>query len=441
VPTAPKGPFYGWYVAATAIISYFFTNGLAFLVPQSLAPRLMESFGATPAEIGRTTLVTFTLTALLAPFAGAFVDRLGVLRVIRAGLAFLVAAFACYPLARTMTALYLLHACFAIGLITAGLLVNVVLLSRWFVVRRGLAVGALVAGSSLAGATLPLAISPLVTNPAYGWRVGYAVLVLAFLILAVLPAFLVLRESPESMGLRPDGADAPPPAARPEDAPAGPSAGRPGERSGLTLREALATRTFWCLALGSACLWFAIQAVTSQITIFLEREAAFAPSQATRIFSLIFTLSFFGKFLYGAVSDWWPKRRVMLVAGLTLLAGCLLLFEWSGWTAALSTDPRRLAFFAIVFGLGFGGSFTMIQLTTAESFGERDLGKILGCVTLADGLAAGAGPAVAGQLATSTGGYLMPFAVVTGVGLLAVINTLLIGPPRCGQYRHRGARL
>lgn len=412
---APKRIFYGWYIAATAIVSYFFTNGLALLVPQSLAPRLMETFGATPAEVSRTTTVTLMLTALLAPFAGALIDRLGVLRVIRAGLLLLVAAFACYPFARSMAQIYLLHACFALGLISAGLLVSVVLLSRWFVARRGLAVGALVAGSSLAGATLPLAISPLVTNPVYGWRAGYGVLVLAFVLLAVLPAFLLLRESPASMGLHPDGARAPPDRAA-------------GARGGLTLREALATRTFWCLALGSASLWFAIMAVTSQVTMFLEREAGFAPAHATRIFSLIFTLSFCGKFLYGLASDWLPKRRVMLAASLTLLAGCLLLFDFSAGALTLTGDPARLTAFAIVFGAGFGGSFTLIQLTTADSFGARDLGKILGCVTLADGLAAGAGPAVAGQLATSTGAYLAPFALVTAAAVLAVLNTLLIGP-------------
>jgi sugar phosphate permease len=431
LPTAPRRLFYGWYVAATAIVSYFFTNGLAFLVPQSLAPRLMESFAATPGQIGRTSLITFTLTALLAPFAGAVIDRFGALRVIRAGLVFLALCFACYPLTRSLTGLYLLHAGFALGLITAGLLVNVVLLSRWFVARRGVAVGALVAGSSLAGTILPLVISPLVTNPAFGWRVGYGVLVVAFVILAVVPAFFLLRESPQSMGLAPDGA-----AQHEPDATIGTTA----SRTGMSLRQALATRTFWCLALGSACLWFAIQAVTSQISIFLERQAGFAPAEATRIFALIFALSFVGKFLYGAVSDWLPKRRVMLAASLTLLTGCLLLFDWSAGSAGLSTDPQRLRLFAMVFGLGFGGSFSLIQLTTAETFGERDLGKILGFVTLVDGLAAGAGPAVAGQLATSTAGYLTPFAVVAAVAAFAVFNTLLIGPPGCGQYRHRDAR-
>jgi MFS family permease len=168
--------------------------------------------------------------------------------------------------------------------------------------------------------------------------------------------------------------------------------------------------------------------VTSQITIFLEREAGLSPIGATRLFSLIFAMSFFGKYLYGAASDWFPKRRVMLAASLTLLAGCLLLFTTGpdGWR--LVTDPARLTAFALVFGLGFGGSFTMIQLTAVESFGQRDLGKILGLVIFVDSIAGGIGPFVAGGLATRNGGWLVPFALVAVVTLVAVVNVLFIRP-------------
>lgn len=415
------GPFYGWYVAGLSILVYFFTNGLSVFVPQNLAPRLMETFGASAAEIGRTTLVTFAVTACLAPFAGALVDRLGVLRVMRAGLVVLGLAFCAYPFAQTMGQLYVLHAFLGVGLASAGLLVNVVLLSRWFVARRGLVVGALASGSSLAGAALPLAISPWVIDPEYGWRYGYGALAAAFWVLAALPAFLVLREDPAAVGQHPDGARAPPPRA---------AGGAPGE--GATLREALRSPTLWCLALGSACLWFSIQAVTSQVTIYLEREAGYAPAEATRLFSLIFGLSFFGKFVYGALSDWFPKRHVMFAASLTLLAGCLLLLDFGPGGPGLATDPARLTAFAVVFGLGFGGSFTMIQLTVVECFGQRELGKILGIVIFVDSLGGGIGPAVAGQLATSTGTYFAPFAMVAGVALFACVNVLFIRPLKRG---------
>jgi MFS family permease len=410
----PGRAFYGWYVAVIAVVIYFFTNGLAVFVPQSLAPRLMESFGASAGEIGRTTLISFAIAACLAPVAGALVDRLGVLRVLRVGLLILAASFVAYPLAQGMMQLYVIHAGFGVGLACAGLMVNVVLLSRWFVARRGLVVGCLTSGSSLAGALLPLGIAPWVNDPDFGWRWGYGALALLFLLVALAPGMILLREGPEVVGQNPDGAALPPPAG--------------GTGGGVSLATALRSRTLWCLALGSACLWFSIQAVTSQVTIFLEREAGYAPIDATRLFSLTFGMSFVGKLAYGTASDWFAKRKVMLVASLTLLAGCLLLFEPGAGGLGLTRDPARLTAFAVVFGLGFGGSFTMIQLTVVESFGQRELGRILGLVTFIDALGAGVGPAIAGQLATTTGSYLAPFGFVTAVAVIAVANVMLIRP-------------
>jgi sugar phosphate permease len=331
-----------------------------------------------------------------------------VVLVIRGGLLVLGCAFLTYPAARSLQDLYVLHGVIAVGLILSGLMPNVVLLSRWFRERRGTAVGVLVAGSSLAGATLPVAISPLVNDPAYGWRAGFGLLAVAFWLFAVLPAFLVLRE---------------PPAA----AFAGES-GTPLPADGVTFARALRSRTLWCLAVGSACLWFSIQAMTSQITIYFEQEAGLAPERATALFSTILAFSVAGKFLFGTVSDLFHKRQVMVVTSLTLLAGCLLLYTSAGTGVALTRSPLQLTAFAVIFGLGFGGSFSLIQLVAVESFGQLALGRILGVVTFVDTMGAAAGTLLAGQLRTATGNYFVTFNVVTVVAIIAVANVLLIRP-------------
>lgn len=411
-----RRPFYGWYVTAVCVVVYFFTNGLALFVPQNLFPRFMETFGATPAEVSRTVAITLGLAGILAPFVGAAIDRFGVVRVIRAGLVVLGVTFSVYPFARSVGDLYLLHCGVALGLILCGLMPNVVLLSNWFVARRGTVVGILVAGSSLAGAILPMSIAPLVNDPAYGWRYGLGALAAAFWVLAVVPAFLILRESPASVGQYPDGMPAP-------------AAGTvAGQKEGVPFRIALRTRTLWCLALGSACLWFATQAMVSQVTIFFEQEAGFEPLRATSLYATLMAFSVAGKFVFGAISDRFTKRHVMLLTSSLLLAGCLCLFTPGPDGFALATDPLRLQIFAVIFGLGFGGSFTLIQLVAVESFGQLELGKILGVIVFVDTMGGVLGTLLAGQLRTTTGDYLLPFTVVTVVALIAVANVLLIRP-------------
>jgi len=140
-----SGFFYGWYIAGACLLIYFFTNGMTIFVPQNLFPRFMETFNATEGEVSLTVALMFGLTAILAPFAGALVDRFGPLRIIRVGICIMAICFAAYPFARSMMQLYVLHIGLALGLVLGGLLVNVVLLSNWFNRYRGLVIGLLTA--------------------------------------------------------------------------------------------------------------------------------------------------------------------------------------------------------------------------------------------------------------------------------------------------------
>jgi MFS family permease len=381
---------YRWTIAVVAVLIYFFTNGMAIFVPQNLFPRLMEDFSVTSAVISRSAGITLLAAAFMAPFAGALIDRFGVIRIIRVGLVVMLICFISYPFAGSIEQLYVIHAGLALGLVCSGLMPNVVLITAWFQKGRGSMIGILAAGSSLAGAVLPLAISPLVLNPDYGWRWGMGALAIAFFFFAFVPGFLLLKPAPT-----PDSdADTTVPA------------------DGVELRTAMRSITLWALALGSACLWFSIQSMNSQVTIFFEQEAALTPQRATLLFSLIFWCSFFG----------------MQIASCILFMGCLLLFNYSGGELSLTTDGLRLTLFAAVFGLGFGGCFTMIQLVAVESFGQRSLGKILGFIVFIDSTGAALGTVLIGQLRTSTGDYLVPFLVVTAVAATAILAVSLIKP-------------
>jgi MFS family permease len=405
-------------VAATCLLIYFFTNGLSIFIPQNLFPRFMETFGATEGEVSGTVALMFGLTAFLAPAAGALIDRMGPLRIMRIGLVIMACCFTLYPFAQSVLQLYLLHTGMAFGLVLGGLLVSVKLLSGWFVARRGAVIGMLVSMSSLSGLLLPNLISPLVNDPGYGWRWGFGALATAFWILAMLPGFLVLREKPSDVGQFPDGASRPP------------ATTFDGSSDGVPFAIAFRSRTLWVLVIGSTCLWFTFQAINSQITIFLELEAGLSPQNATRLYSVIFGFSVAGKFLFGVLSDYVPKRQVMRATSAILLIGCLLIFRIDDGALGLANSFAQLTIFTIVFGLGYGGSFTMIQLVCVESFGQRALGKILGVVICFDSLGGMAGTILTGQMKTVTGSYLMPFTVVAIVATVAVLNVMLIRPLR-----------
>jgi MFS family permease len=412
------GPFYGWYIAGACLLIYFFTNGMTIFVPQNLFPRFMETFDATEGEVSLTVALMFGLTAILAPFAGALVDRYGPLRIIRIGICIMAVCFAAYPFARSMMQLYVLHVGLALGLVLGGLLVNVVLLSNWFVRYRGLVIGLLTAMSSLGGFVLPNAISPLVNDPEYGWRWGFGALAVAFWICVLVPGFLVLKQSPSDVGQTPDG--------DPENDPA--PITDSSMPDGVTFATAVRSRTLWVLAIGSACLWYTFQAINSQATLFFELELGLAPPDATRLYTMILGFSIAGKFLFGALSDRFAKRTIIRITSAVLLTGCLILFVPDNGSIGLATGTMQLTAFTIVFGLGYGGSFTLIQLVSVESFGQRALGKILGFIICIDSIGGMLGTYVTGQLKTTTGSYLLPFTIVAVVALVGFINVLLVRP-------------
>lgn len=409
--------FYGWVICLGATLAYFFTNGVAYYLPQNLFPRLMEDFAVSVSAVSLAGALTFMMGGISAPIVGWLIDRHGAVRVLRFGILVLAVAASLYPFTTALWQIYVLHMLFGVTMVTAGLMINVVLLSNWFNVRRGMVVGILVAGSSLAGFLLPNLVSLFVADPAYGWRWGFGCAALLVWLLPVPAVFLLLRERPEDIGQFPDGS--------PHAAP-GHESGKPAP--GATFRQALRTGTLWMLALGSFCLWFSISAVNSQITIFFEQEGGLPIREATLLYSLVLAFSVTGKLLFGWLADYRSAKEVMILSSLTLLAGCLLLFEPRLAEPSLTTSKTQLTCFTVVYGLGFGGAFTMIQLVCVASFGQRELGKILGLIVMCDTVGAVIGIAGIGFMKDLSGTYTQPFMIVTVVAVVGLVNMILIRP-------------
>jgi MFS family permease len=408
--------FYGWYITGTALTAYFFSNGIGLFVPPNLYPRLIEEFGVSSFAVSVTGIITLVVSGVTAPLAGWIVDRSGVIRIIRIGVIILAVTATLYPFAGAIWHLYLLHAGLGLGLSCAGLMVNVVLLSKWFKTGRGKAVGLLVTGSSLAGFLMPRIIAPLVQDPELGWRYGMGLLAILMWLVTVPAVFLLMREKPEQMGLRADGAAVTP----------GTDVTSPA--TGLSFAQALRTATFWCLALGSFSLWLSITGLSNQLTLFLETDAGLSPADATSYYSFAFLFSAIGKFGFGWLSDRLSKRNVMLLAASSFFIACGLLFQ-PGEALSLTKDPNQLFAFVVFFGFGFGGCFTMIQMLCIDSFGNaKDLGKIYGTIVLGDTIGAAIGIAGVSSLRDATGSYLLAFILITGIAFFALINMYFVRP-------------
>jgi len=94
----------------------------------------------------------------------------------------------------------------------------------------------------------------------------------------------------------------------------------------------------------------------------------------------------------------------------------------------LDLDRVTLYPFSLLFGLGFGGTYVMIQLMVIECFGLRSLGKLLGIVTFAETIGAAGGNIITGNLFDRTGSYDLSFRIIIVCAFLALLLLAALKP-------------
>ena len=196
--------YYGWYVAAAAGLAI--ASSIAVFISSTiglLAGPLAKELGWSLKDIFLAPTVAVTITILVAPFIGGLADRFGAIRIITFALvaqALLMASF--YLIDNNIWLFYARYAALALLSTGATAVTFAGVISRWFDRRRGLALGIALAGIGIGGVIWSLLTQTLFDL--VGWRTSflYMAAVVAFVVLPVV--LLVVRNSPEDMGLHID---------------------------------------------------------------------------------------------------------------------------------------------------------------------------------------------------------------------------------------------
>jgi sugar phosphate permease len=403
-PGQPK-IFYGWYVALVAMLTLLVSNGMTITGMTIFDPAILQEFGWSRGDLKLRDLLQLGLSGLMAPFIGSLADRMSVRKLMMAGLGLLSACLVAYSKMTSLTHLYMVNVGIALVLALAGLVVNVLIVSRWFVQKRGTALGMTLVGTSLGGIIFPrLGASLLRTHT---WR--EAMLIEASIPLVVMVILgLVTRDSPSELGLRPLG-----------------SSGAPGSHqaaTGMEYREAIRTRTFWILTFCAMTTFYCILAAQAHMVLHLK-GMGWPLEKAAGGVGILFTMGLIGKFVIGYLADKLERRIVFLSNLSIMLVGALCL---------ASMNESLLWPFILIFGLGWGGLYTMLQLTCMDSFGTRAGGKILGTITVLDAIGGGLGIWITGVLFDRTRSYESAFMLIAFLVFLALLAALALQNPAAG---------
>jgi MFS family permease len=409
--------FYGWYVALACGIGL--ACGLATVLTYTFgvfAVPLREAFGWSQTDAFAGLFYSVLTMTFVGPFFGQLVDRVGARRIILIGLvceAALIASFSAQDANVVLFQLrYVLLALFGVG--TTHIAFTRII-AVWFDRRRGLALGITLAGVGIGGFTWPL-LSQWAID-AFGWRDAYLVVAATVLVVGCSAIGLVVRESPQSIGLLPDG-----------DAAGGGGASVTGAPPGATLREALASRTFWFMLVTFLLIGIGITSVQVHLVPLLVSRGV-TPMRAANVLSILAVALIVGRVGAGWLMDRFFAPRVAIAFLLGPIVAMLLLA--AGVSGALAVVA------GILTGLAVGAEVDVTAYLTSRYFGVRHFSGIYAWYYSAYSLGAGLGPLMTANAVDRFGDYGGILLVHAGLLVVAAILLSLLPPfPRWSNSGH-----
>lgn len=400
-PNYMKNFSYGWVVLTGLLFMYAASNGIALNTIPLFFPEIIKEFSIDQADVQRGPALLFLLIALLSPLMGYLLDRFNARLLITVGAIGLVLDILFFSRVASYQQFLIFYVAYSFFLTLCGIISSMYLVTHWFQRHRGKAVGILLLGSSLGGAVFPPLAGKWIKT--MGWHAAAGQLGIIAAVFLIVPLFFIRNKK------------------RPEFT-ASFSSLKTQMFGDITLKQAASTPTFYFLLVGTSVLWFCINGIINNNALYLS-DLGLDSKQAGAIIGLFFTCSVAGKLIFGFLSDYFSKKNIMLLAIANLFAGAVLL-------KMTVQDPSLLKAYAICFGIGFSGAFTMIQLLVAELYQGKNYGTILGVVTMVDTLAGSAGALVLGILRKTSGSYLSSFTLMIALCIIAFIATTFVRPKR-----------
>ena len=273
---------------------------------------------------------------------------------------------------------------------------------RWIQQRRGTALGLTWTGIGLGGIIAPMLTQWLISS--YDWPIAYIVIGSINLIVAV-PLAQVLKGSPRQMRIQPYG-----------DTSAW-SGETESISEGLSLQQAIRTSRFWLFGMVMFCFIFIIQVMMAHIAPHAV-DMGISAALAASIVSLWAAVSLIGRNTAGYVSDrFGPTLSIIFYLGIMALALVWLLFAKEVW---------MFYFFAVVYGIAYGGVVPLQTLVTGELFGLRYLGAVMATLMLIGSAGGALGAPLAGAIFDTADSYQLAFIICLGMAILAVILSVVL---------------
>lgn len=400
--------YYGWWITITLAITETVSWGIIFYAFSVFITTTEAELGWSRAQITGAFSLSLFMTAAGSYPVGWILDRYGsrilmtVGSIIATGLVFALSQV------ESLTMFYIIWA--GLGLAASAVLYepSFVVVARWFTRYRPRALALITFAAGFAS-TIFLPLTDFLIR-SYGRQQAWLILALILGAITIPLHGLILRKSPESEGLLPDGE----PAAEKE--PSELKLAKTG--NGLTLQEALQDATFWWFALAFSLSALSAIAIRVHFIPFLI-DGGYTPEFAAWVGGIIGAMQVVGRLAFAPVGERISLKTVVVTIFL-LQGGSIMLLMLNPTLTSVWT-------FVVLFGAAYGASTLVRTAMLADLYGGDSYGRISAVQVTIMRIANMLAPVGAGLIYTANGNsYRLVLPILVGLAFLAAIAILKV---------------
>lgn len=392
--------FWGWYVMLGAFLILGVSYGARYCLGIFVKP-MSEDYGWSRTVISSAASIMIFIYGIGGIFSGRLLDHTAPRWILTAGAVLIAAGFILVAFVKQPWQFFLAYGLLCgLGSACFGAVVCSTTISKWFVRKRGFAIGLASIGTGLGTMLLVPLTGEIVIR--WGWQAGFIFLGVLTLVIGLAASQIFMgKTKPEDYGLLPDGDQERPGGAdpAPDDV--------PGK---LSLKPLLADNRFWYLTVSyglAVMVWASVS--VHQVAYALDRGID-ALSAATAV-GFIGVASIAGRFFFGSISDRVKDAKYLAAWGFITMASAL--------TVLLFAETEGLLYlYAILFGFGYGAMAPLMPFLLADRFGRHIMGSAYGLmIFFTAGIGGGIGPFLGGVVYDLAGSYDYAW----GINILALV--------------------
>ena len=409
--------FWGWYVVLSAFIIMIIIYGARYSFGVFVKPMFAE-YGWPMTIISFGASINLMMYASMGIAVGWVLDKIAPKWIMTAGVVITAIGFISASLVKTPMGLYLSYGVLCgIGSAGSGAVATSTAVGKWFMRKRGLAIGL---------STMGIGVGTIIMTPLagyieenYGWRNGFLFIALLTFVLGIIISQIFMGKTcPEEYGLLPDGQ-------KPcENYMNTEGTNEPVEKP--SLKPVLQDTRFWLLAFCNIfAVMFVMMTFVHQIPYAIDK--GIDKMMAATAVGLIGITGSFGKFFFGWLSDRINDAKYSASLGFFLMAISMFIL-------CKVKSIAILYLFALVFGFGYGSLAPVMPYLVSDRFGRHILGSAYGLLNFfATGVGGSIGPILGGYIFDKTGSYLIAWKFNEAILFIVSLLILTLRPAKKAQ--------